>query len=172
MDACDNVMEKINRPLGLIRVDSLEGITSGTRSVINTRSIAYLALFLALIGLEGFLFAVRGDVEALLLRTPGMLYHENRPGIISNLYNYQIDNKTKEELEVRFVIEGFETAEIEYIGQAPTLMPSQEAEGLLFIHIPREDLTERSLKLRVKAIKGERVLDELSTTFFSPVSNE
>jgi len=102
MDACDTVMDKIGKPTGLIRIDSYNGIKHGKKSLMNTRVYAYSAVLLALLMLQSFLFISRSEVETLFLRTPGMMFQTTDDGYISNLYNYQLINKTDLETEVRF----------------------------------------------------------------------
>lgn len=102
IDACDEVMVKINRPKGLIRYDSDTGIETAKKKLFTPRVVAYSVVLLVLLLVEGFLFTARTDVETLLLRTPGMLYQKVDEENISNLYNYQIINKTKEVFPVEF----------------------------------------------------------------------
>ena len=168
MDACDEVMTKINKPIGLIRMDSLQGIKSGVNRLINKRSIAYSVVLLSLIVLEGFLFIQRSDVETLILRTPGTLYYENTPGEIKNLYNYQLNNKTSTSQEVKFEIKGID-AQVEYIGSQPKTEPNQTSEGAIFIIIDADDLKSRRTNLRIDVLSDDEILDQTSTTFYGPV---
>ncbi|NNF33069.1 MAG: cytochrome c oxidase accessory protein CcoG [Saprospiraceae bacterium] len=168
MDACDEVMEKIDRPKGLVRMDSYNGIVNKEHKLFNTRTIAYSAVLLVLIGLESFLFISRSDVETLLLRTPGMLYQEPEEGIISNLYNYQLINKTSDEYEVRMELMNIEGS-IEYIGQDPKTIKNEVSEGALFIKIPKEQLQGRKNKIKINVYNGDKLVDEVTTNFLGPI---
>jgi cytochrome c oxidase accessory protein FixG len=168
MDACDEVMEKIDRPKGLVRMDSYNGIVSKEHKLFNTRTIAYSAVLLVLIGLESFLFISRSDVETLLLRTPGMLYQEPEEGIISNLYNYQLINKTPDEYEVRMELMNIEGT-IEYIGQNPRTIKNEVSEGALFIKIPKDQLQGRKNSIKVNVYNGDELVDEVTTNFLGPI---
>ena len=90
IDACDEIMEKVDRPLGLIRYDSEKGIRERKQKLLTTRVLAYSAVLVALLVLQGFLLANRSDVDVLLLKSPGTLYQEVDDNTLSNLYNYQI----------------------------------------------------------------------------------
>ena len=168
MDACDEVMEKINKPKGLIRLDSLMGVTKGINQLLNSRSIAYSSVLLILIVLEGFLFVQRAEVETLLLRTPGTLYYEDVPGQISNLYNYQLNNKTTTENQVEFRVTNAD-ASVEFIGGQPSTRANQITEGALFIRIPKGKLTSRKMKLTLEVMAGQEILDRTTTTFYGPI---
>ena len=50
IDACDDVMDKIGRPRGLIRYASLNGIERGERLRVTPRLMGYCVLLVALIG--------------------------------------------------------------------------------------------------------------------------
>lgn len=169
MDACDEVMVKIKKPQGLIRIDSYNGIIHKKKSIWNTRVIAYSLVLVALLGLESFLFISRSEVETLLLRTPGMLYQTTEDGYISNLYNYQLINKTDKEVEVSFKVEGQDYILFEPVGNAPRTVKNQVSEGALFIKIPIDKIKERSTKLKVQVYDGEVLLDNTNTTFLGPI---
>src|SRR5512136_2172683 len=56
MDACDAVMDKIQRPRGLIRYASLNGIERGEKLRVTPRIVAYSLILLGLgCGLTGLL---------------------------------------------------------------------------------------------------------------------
>lgn len=168
MDACDEVMRKIKKPEGLIRIDSYKGIKENKRSIWNTRVMAYSMVLVALIGLESFLFVSRSAVETLFLRTPGMLYQDNKDGYISNLYNYQLINKTDQEVTVSFEATNIEGVIFQTIGQAPATKANQVTEGAVFIKIPREQIKNRKTKVNINVIGGGELIDETTTNFLGP----
>ena len=168
MDACDEVMIKINRPTGLIRIDSHKGILNQKKSLWNTRVAAYTLLLISLIGLESFLFLSRSEVETLFLRTPGMLYHKTDDGAVKNLYNYQLVNKSSLEVPISFVVEGMEYVEFEPIGKPPSTLKTKTTEGAIFIKIPEDKLTKRNTRLEISVYGGDKLLDKTETTFLGP----
>jgi cytochrome c oxidase accessory protein FixG len=168
MDACDEVMEKVSRPKGLIRLDSYNGIVDRKHKLINSRSIAYTVVLLILIGLESFLFLSRSDVETLILRTPGMLYQQPEEGIISNLYNYQLINKTSDEYEIRMEITNIE-GDIEFVGTPPRTVKNEVSEGAMFIKIPVENLDSRKTKIKISVFDGDKLIDKVTTNFLGPI---
>ena len=169
MDACDEVMEKIDRPTGLIRYDSESGIEKGERKIFTTRVLAYTGILAALIIFQSFLFMTRTDVETILLRTPGMLYQETEEGQISNLYNYQLINKTNEDItnvELKLVdIEG----EISIIGAIQDVPAQKVGEGAMFIKIDPDVLQGRKTTVKVEVYSNGELIDEANTNFLGPV---
>ncbi|MBK9254330.1 MAG: cytochrome c oxidase accessory protein CcoG [Saprospiraceae bacterium] len=169
MDACDEVMEKIDRPLGLIRIDSIEGIEKRSTKIFNPRVLAYSAVLILLLAVEVLLFSLRSDVEVLILRTPGMLFQTQEDGRISNLYNYQMINKTSENYIVEFRLLNI-NGTVEVVGeQKPEVRKNGKSEGALFIKISKNDLKSRSNDIEVGVFAGDKMIEKVKTSFFGPV---
>lgn len=168
IDACDEVMVKVNRPKGLIRYDSDQGIATGQKKIFTPRVIAYSAVLLVLLIVQAILFTARTDVEALLLRTPGMLFQKVDEENISNLYNYQIINKTTENFPVEFRLTT-DYGKIKLVGQPPQAKESGVTEGALFIELPKAELSGRKTRVKVEVYSEGKLIDEISTTFLGPV---
>ncbi len=169
IDACDEVMVKIGRPVGLIRYDSFSNIEEGKKKIFNTRVWAYTAALTILIVLQSFLFATRTDVEATLLRTPGMLFQKTEDGRISNLYNYQIVNKTTKVISnLEFKLKD-KSGAIKVIGVVPEVEKLSHSKGSLFIEIDPQDLDSRKTKLIIEVYSNGELIDDLKTNFLGPV---
>lgn len=98
IDACDAVMEKIDKPQGLIRYDSLNGVNSGTKLKFTTRIGAYTGVLVLIIGILVYMLATRRNWESTLLRTPGMTFQvDEKLHTVSNIYNLEILNKSMED---------------------------------------------------------------------------
>ncbi len=169
MDACDEVMTKINRPEGLIRIDSYNGILHKKKSIWTKRAMAYTAILIGLLALETFMFFNRSEVETLFLRTPGLLFQDKGDGYISNLYNYQLINKTEKEVEVTFESDDIKGIVFEPIGHNPRTKADAVSEGAIFIKIPKDQLKSRKTKLTIKVFGDGKQIDEAKTTFFGPI---
>ena len=76
IDACDEVMDKVERPRGLIRYDSLAGIEEKRQRIFTPRVIAYSAVLTVLLALNVVFLTGRTSVDNLILLTRGMLYKE------------------------------------------------------------------------------------------------
>lgn len=168
IDACDEVMEKIGRPKKLIRYDSLVGIEEKRNKIFTGRVIAYSVVLGLLLAVNVFLLSARTDVEALILRTPGMLYQKVDETRISNLYNYQIINKTKEEFPVEFRLVSHE-GEIKPVGALPTTKAGGVVEGAMFIEIDLDQLQARKNDIVIEVYSGEKMIDKVKTSFLGPM---
>jgi polyferredoxin len=169
IDACDEVMDKIKRPRGLIRYDSYNGIVEKRRKLFTPRVIAYTAVLGVLIVVNIFLLGMRTEVETLLLRTPGMLYQEVDETYLSNLYNYQIINKTAKDLPIEFKLVGASEGRIRLVGEAPTVQAGEVSEGALFIDLEKDWLEGRKTKIKVEVYSNGELIGTTSTNFLGPV---
>ncbi|MGK7394122.1 MAG: cytochrome c oxidase accessory protein CcoG [Candidatus Cyclobacteriaceae bacterium M3_2C_046] len=171
MDACDDVMTTIKRPKGLIRYDSHENIKEGKKNLFNSRAIGYTALLSLLIGVLVYLLATRVDVEATVLRVPGMLYQEQPGNKVSNLYNIKFINKTFEEINLDLKIKDEPGAEIRRVGEEALVVPaSSSEEGVYFIELPRTSITAPKTQLTVQLLNNGEIVDEIKTNFLGPTN--
>jgi len=169
IDACDQVMSKIQRPRGLIRYASLNGIERGQGLRMTPRLIGYTVLLVAMISLEAFLLFSRADVEATLLRAPGSLFQQMPSGDLSNLYLLKVINKTSRDIPVQLRLEDRE-GRVQVMGQGDLVVPALNlAETSVLIELPRETLdgANTKLKLGVYSDNGER-LQTVKTGFVGP----
>ncbi len=169
MDACDEVMEKIGREKGLIRYDSLNGIIAQKKKIFSPRVIAYTAVLAVLMGLNIFLLGNRSAVEAVILRTPGMLYQKVDERYISNLYNYQIFNKTSKDMPIEFKLLHTSNGRIKLVGNSPTAMGNAMAEGAFFIEMEKDKLTARKNMVTIEVYSNGELMDKVKTSFLGPV---
>lgn len=170
MDACDSIMDKISRPRGLIRYDSFTGVKEGRRKIMTPRAIGYSAILALLLVLQAFLFGTRTEVETLILRTPGMLYQKVDETYISNLYNYQIVNKTSHRMEqIEFRLTDAD-GRIRLVGESiPVVEKQSMAEGAFFIDLPHSNIEDHKTNVFVEVYIGGKRIDKVKTSFLGPL---
>jgi polyferredoxin len=168
IDACDGVMEKINRPKGLIRYDSMTGVESGRRKLFTPRVYAYSAVLLALILIDVVLIARRGVVESIVLRSPGQLYQQTDNTHYTNLYTYTLINKSGKDLPVSLV-SVTEGARITIVGTMPPVIPKgSKIEGAFFIEMPEHLLKGRKTPIALHLLSNGKKIDGVETNFMGP----
>ena len=72
IDECDDIMDKINLPKGLIRFASEDNIAKKEPFKLTPRLKGYIAVLTILIGVLAGMLALRSDVEARILRLPNI----------------------------------------------------------------------------------------------------
>jgi cytochrome c oxidase accessory protein FixG len=167
IDACDEVMERIGRPRGLIRYASLNGIERGERLKVTPRLLGYTAILLALALLLGFLIFTRSDVQTTLLRAQGALFQQMPNGHYSNLYTIRVVNKTSREIPIQLKLENIK-GELQVMGQAIVVPPQKLAETSALIELDPAVMKPGTTPLVVGVYSQGRRLETLKTGFIGP----
>lgn len=117
IDACDTIMAKLNRPKGLIRYDSQNGLSGKKRRIIRPRIFIYAALML--VGATAFTLSAMQlrSANMNVVRMSGAPYFLTETGV-RNQYMVRVINKTNETKIYRL------TANAE--GQAYTMEGNEE----------------------------------------------
>lgn len=169
IDACDDVMVKIDKPKGLIRYASYNSIKDGVKSLLTPRIVAYSVVLVALLSLFSFLMVSRTDVEAMVLRVPGMLYQEQENNRISNLYNITFINKTFDDISLELKLKEIPTGTIKRVGAEDVLVTaSSSLESVYFIEVPKEYVNATTTQITIMMYNGDELIDEIKTNFLGP----
>lgn len=171
IDECDDIMEKVGLPTGLIRYASEDDISKNESFKFSPRIIGYIVVLTILISvLIGMLF-LRNDVEARILRLPGQLYERKENNIISNVYTFKLVNKTTEEIDdVRFKLLSHKGT-IRLVSGESFIVPEQGlAEGTLFIEINNSALSGDRNNLEIAVYSGDELIETANANFLGPRS--
>lgn len=168
IDACDMVMDKIEKPRGLIRYDSLEGIEKKEKLRLNPRIIGYSTVLIALMGVFAYLMITRTEVEATVLRTPGLMFQKNPDGTISNLYNIEIVNKTYQNKAFTLKI-NYPKATIKLMGKPLSTTKGEMAKSSFFINIPEKMIRENNTKIEIEILSNNKIVDKVKTSFMGSI---
>ena len=98
IDACDSIMTKLGRPLGLIRYDSEKGLKGDLKKLIRPRTVVYASVWLLVISVFGYLVLNRKLSEASIFHSrSGHLFSMSQvvgeEGIVVNHLELHIENK-------------------------------------------------------------------------------
>ncbi|MCB0305552.1 MAG: cytochrome c oxidase accessory protein CcoG [Calditrichaeota bacterium] len=168
IDACDSVMDRINKPRGLIRYASYNGIKEGVRLRLTPRIIGYSTILVLLVSALTFLLANRAPLEATILRTPGVLYQETPDGKIQNLYNIKVVNKTFDPKEITLQLKDRTGDLILVSGQALPVPKDGLAESAFFVRLPRSELTRANTIIYIDVLEGGNLVETIQTAFMGP----
>lgn len=170
IDVCDDVMLKIGKPTGLIRPTSHTAISEGRQRVFTPRVAGYTGVLALLVVLLTVFISGRADVEATVLRAPGMIYQKLDDGRIQNVYNIQFLNKTGDDMQLNVTIKNMPNATIERVGGGLVeLNAKSKLDGVFVIKIPVDELEERKNRIVLELRSGDVVIDELKTNFLGPI---
>ncbi len=170
IDVCDDVMTKVGKPTGLIRPTSAAAIEEGRQKIFTPRVAGYTGVLSILIILLTVFISGRADVEATVLRMPGMIYQKLDDGRIQNIYNIQFLNKTAEDLQFTVTIKDMPNATIERVGGGKVdLGAKSKLDGVFVIKIPADELTDRKNRIVLELRSDGEVIEEMKTNFLGPV---
>ncbi|MEM9916061.1 MAG: cytochrome c oxidase accessory protein CcoG [Planctomycetota bacterium] len=118
IDACNDVMQRFQRPEGLIRYSSQDAIDRKPGRKLRPRVVLYpigiLVLFSALI----VTLVTKPTSDVVVLRTLGSPFAVMQDGRIENVLRIKITNRTEEPRTYRFEVPG--SAEAQIISTQPT----------------------------------------------------
>jgi cytochrome c oxidase accessory protein FixG len=101
MDACDEIMDKVGKPRGLIKYSNrceVEGRPSG---LLRPRVVLYPAALLTALGVFGYLLSTKQDTDITLLRGIGAPYAFDVDGRVVNNIRIKLTNRGGEERRYR-----------------------------------------------------------------------
>jgi cytochrome c oxidase accessory protein FixG len=135
IDECDNIMESVGLPKGLIRYASEDEIAKKSKFVFTTRMKGYASVLLILTGVFIGMLFLRNDVEATILHLPGQLFQHNGDNI-SDVYTFKVVNKTEKDFDNVYFKLVSPKGTIKLVGN-PHFKVKRQAltEGTMFIEI-------------------------------------
>jgi polyferredoxin len=170
IDACDSVMDKVGFKQGLIRYTSENIIANKTKFKWTGRIIGYSVVLLLLLTTLSSLLAFRKDVEATIVRTPGLMYQKTDDGQISNLYNIQVVNKTFKTLSLEINVKHPE-GKIKLVGNGFNNLNGQTmGETVFFVVLPENVVKSLKTPVVIDILSNGKVVDEVKTNFLGPNS--
>jgi cytochrome c oxidase accessory protein FixG len=161
VDACDEVMDKLHRPRGLVRYDSLRGLRGERRRILRPRIALYAALGVVGVAAAAIAVHARTSFEANLLRLPGAPYVVDRgdeagADRVRNQFEIHLVNKLDEARTLRIEVVDGGGAEISMGEPAPRLAALESRAIAIVVREPREGWRRgRTLRVRVIAEDGE-----------------
>jgi cytochrome c oxidase accessory protein FixG len=167
IDACDGVMSKLERDLGLIRYDSencvkLRSLGKKCKNIfIRPKTIIFATMFAIAFGLMSYQLTHKPVMNLSLSHDRSALFTTLPDGSIRNTYQARIVNRAQHPRQVELSIAGLAQAQFKLqrtTDYAPTavveLQPGEEKEVKLFIKVagtdanPIEKITDFSMVMR------------------------
>ncbi len=168
IDACDEVMEKIHRPKGLIRYASENQISESKHWVLTPRMKAYTILLSLLLLIMAALVFTRRTVDTYISRARGPIYQELGDTAYSNLYNAKIINKSNKNLPIKLVVENMPGRVKILDDHAMVLKNEAINEITFFVEVPKNSIKKRSSVVKIAVYSGDEKIQSVKTKFLGP----
>ncbi|MDH5379421.1 MAG: cytochrome c oxidase accessory protein CcoG [Cyclobacteriaceae bacterium] len=170
MDVCDEVMEKVDRPKGLIRYASYNSIKDGVKHLMNTRVIAYSVVLIFLLSLTSFFLFTRSDIKASVKRAQGLTYQKIDDTYYGNIYNIKLINKTFDSMDIRIEVTGIEGATVEMVAGSDIIIPQGGMfEGVFRVKAPATSINGTRNEVYFEFYNGEKLMDKQELNFMGPM---
>ncbi len=167
IDSCDNIMDKIGKPRGLIRFASEDSIKNKTKFKISARVIAYSAVLVILLTVLTILISSRKPMDVTILRAPGMIFQEQPDNKISNLYTMKLTNKTFHDVNITLKLENIE-GELKVIGNDIKVPSGDVTETKFLVLLPKDKLTVMNTPLEIGVYRDGTKFETNKINFLGP----
>jgi cytochrome c oxidase accessory protein FixG len=172
IDACNEVMARVQRPAGLIRLTSHRALKAGTVNWLTTRVKAYATVWTLLVIAVVTLFVIRPALSVLILRQPGTLYTEMDNGAVGNFYNVQVINRTGEAHSLEYVATSPAGATITALGPIDSIDPHGVLESRFLLRLPESSLGGASTPVRIEVRSNGQLFQTIDSSFLGPARRE
>jgi polyferredoxin len=170
IDACDEVMDKVGYPKGLIRYTTQNQIDGKPARVLRIRILIYGVLLFALMG--GWLYGVthRSPLMAEVLRDRNAMYSEAANGDIQNAYTLKLVNKAQQAHRFAIDVRSTDVADIRLGGGSKAVL-AQSGEVLsipLTVTASSETAGRHEVTFHVRDLDADASVD-VKSSFFGPL---
>jgi len=169
IDACNDIMEGINKPKGLIRYASEANIQGGKKFKWTRRMTAYTVLLSVLLIIWGTLIGTRSNFDAEVLKSRGSTYTVLNNGYLSNIYELNLTNKTKDHYDVQLKLEDDVDGRVELNTSSLDLGPEQQSTENFIIKLHPDELQRGQKKLTIVILGDGKPIQRVKTSFIGPL---
>lgn len=171
IDACNDIMDKVGRPRGLIRYDSFNGFGKGVRKLLRPRVYAYCILAALGLGALATVATLRAKPYHMMVERAGGSGFQSDANSVRNLYKVTLVNKRNQAAVFRLRLsedtpQGYQLSGSEE--QIFEVAPQEEATRICVVIAPAAAYQGNSeIGLRVSVEPGG-VLLEKEVRFLGP----
>jgi cytochrome c oxidase accessory protein FixG len=150
-DACDDIMDRVGRPRGLIRYTSRDQLEGKPKKLLRPRVVLYPAALAAALGLFLFLLETKQDTDVTLLRGIGAPYTLDSDDRVVNQIRIRVTNRASVARQYRIEVLGADQAKIVAPENPLPVAPNELRTTSLFVIGPRSIFIngERGVQLRL-----------------------
>ncbi|MCD2422233.1 cytochrome c oxidase accessory protein CcoG [Niabella pedocola] len=169
IDACNEVMFRVGRPEGLIRMASENQISKKRPFQFNGRMKFYSVILIVLVTLMSFLVLSRKSIDTTISRVKGQLYQEVGKDSLSNLFQAKIINKTREDVRLELRVEGPVPGQVRMIDSTHNVLKKESLSNrTFFIVLPSAGIRARSTDILIGVYTDGKKTATVKSKFLGP----
>jgi cytochrome c oxidase accessory protein FixG len=154
IDACDDVMTRIDRPRGLIRYTSHDAVSKVATRLLTPRLLAYATVWMLLVATAAVLLVRRPATDVLILRQAGSLFAQQQNGDVVNLYTVQVFNRSAQPRELWIRAVSPDGASVRPLAPFSRVGAHAMQEGQFLLTVPRARLDGLATRVRFEVTEG------------------
>ena len=169
IDGCNEVMERLGKPKGLVRYATENVLEGQTYHFMRPRLIGYALAVLVIAGYIGIQLFARVPIEVDLIRDRQTLFRDLGQGVIENTYHLKVSNKSQAAITISVNLNDVE--DYQYIGQQLLeIAPNATVEQMLRIRIHTDNLhsPKTDITFAVKSVNDESIQMQQESRFLAP----
>ncbi|CAN1724525.1 Nitrogen fixation protein FixG [Hyphomicrobium sp. 1Nfss2.1] len=147
IDACDEIMDRVGRPRGLIAYDTFKNLEASTHAervpirLIRPRTMVYTALIALVSGVIMFAWSNRSDLDVNILHDRNPMFVQLSDGSLRNGYVVKLMNKEHDPRRLHLELSGLDGAQLQIVGlpgERPTIevVPDNLRALKVFVTVP------------------------------------
>lgn len=169
IDACDDIMLKIGKPIGLIRYTSENALENKPTRLVQPRTVLYSSLLVVLAVIFTIALTNRGAYDINIGRSVGAPFTELPDGHIANRLRFRVRNQQAE--ATSFTISTAQPAEAEtrIVGISPIMLEPQEMKRVeAWIVVPPDAFTDGSTEGTFRLTFADGTVETRTFTLLGP----
>jgi cytochrome c oxidase accessory protein FixG len=176
IDGCNQVMDKMGYPRGLIRYASENALEQGQgagtmwRRVFRPRTLVYTAVLLAVAAAAGVSLYLKNPLKMDVIRDRGALARESAPGIVENVYRIQIMNTDEKQRSFRLTVAGLPGIEVVDLAQPVAVGAAATRLLPLRLRAPADAAVPgpHKIEIVIEAVDDAQIVRREKSTFILP----
>lgn len=146
IDACNNVMERVDLPSGLIRYASLDELNGMVNPPVYKRPRVWVYGIILLVAMSGVIYGLStlDALELKVLHSRQPLYVVTSDGSIRNKYTLKILNKTTSDMQVKVTASGQKDLQLMGADEPINAPQGTVTSKTVFVSVHKDDVKEES----------------------------
>ena len=169
IDACDNIMDKLNKPRGLIRLSSQHNLETAKRTrILRPRVVIYPLIITVFLGLLVYAVTSKASADITVLRQLNAPYVVLDDGGVRNQLRIKVVNRAEVPRTFRLAIPELDPAAI-LAPQFPLTVAGRDTVTTpVFVTVPRARFSEGRLNVRIQVDDGQDFTFDRSYLLLGP----
>ena len=157
IDACNQVMQTIGRPSGLIRYSTQDALAGKPARIIRARTIIYPTIILIAAGLFFVFLSSKFSFDSRVMGVPGAPFAAGSDGQVQNNFQVRLVNRSQFEQSYSVYVADDQVVAKWSSGDKIRLMPGQQVLVPLDVHFPLQRTAGKGYvetKLKIEDTSG------------------